>query len=183
MNYRTYLADGTPLLFRLIRPDDKELMERAFAELSERSRYERFFTQLKRLSSSQLRYLTEVDHRDHSAWVALADFFDPPRGIGVGRWIRLPNEPEVAEVAVTVIDEFQRRGIGRTLLFLSAESARRNDVRTFRASILGDNTATLRMLDHMGAEKRWEAGVVEVTVGLDTTLDREQLLPLKLVPL
>lgn len=184
MKYRTVLADGTWLVFRLIVPSDKELMIQGFGDLSERSRYERFFSHLKRLSETQLRYLTEVDHQNHSAWVAIAHDGGRRRGVGVGRWVRMPDQPEVAEVAVTVIDEFHRRGIGRTLLFLSAESARARGILFFRALILGENRATLAMFELMGGLRgRWQSGVVEVTVPLDSTLDRDQLVPLELEPL
>jgi GNAT superfamily N-acetyltransferase len=184
MKYRALLDDGTCLMFRLIMPSDKDLMMRAFGELSERSRYERFFSHLKRLSETQLRYLTEVDHRDHSAWVAIAVDGDMERGVGVGRWVRVPDQPEIAEVAITVIDEFHRRGIGRTLLYLAAGTARTHGIRFFRALVLGDNRARLDMFELMGASRgAWQSGVVEVTVPLDSMLDREQLLPLKLEPL
>jgi RimJ/RimL family protein N-acetyltransferase len=183
MQFTAVLEDGTRLLFRLIRPDDKEMLLEGFEQLSERSRYERFFTYLETLSETQLRYLTEVDHENHSAWLAIAMEEERPRGVGVGRWIRMRDEPEVAEVAITVIDEFQRRGIGRTLLYLCATSALSKGVHAFRAWILSDNRATLHMLERAGAERgRWEAGVLEVTVPLAEAVQRSDLVPLKLDP-
>lgn len=152
-----------------------------FRHLSDQSRYERFFTHLETLSEEQLRYLTEVDHKNHSAWVAIAlDGRD--RGVGVGRWIRIPKEPDIAEFAVTVIDEFHRRGIGRTLLYLCAKSAASKGIKSFRAWILHDNKATLRMLERAGAAPgRWESGVLEVTTSLEEAVARSEL-PLKLEP-
>lgn len=158
-------------------------MVRAFGELSERSRYERFFTKLTRLSDAQLRYLTEVDHRDHSAWVAVTDDHETPRGLGVARWVRLETRPDAAEVAVTVIDAFQRRGIGRSLLYLAARAAREREITIFRASVLADNRATLQMLEKMGADERvWHSGVLELEVPIDRMVSEDQLVPLKLEP-
>jgi L-amino acid N-acyltransferase YncA len=182
--YRARLEDGTQLLFRLIRPADKDLLARGFTELSDRSRYERFFSHLKGLSEAQLRYLTEVDHEDHSAWVAIVPGnSEGARGVGVGRWVRLPQEPTVAEVAVTVIDAFHRRGIGRTLMYLAAVSALAKGISTFQAWVLGDNKATLRMFELMGATQGgWEEGIVELRVSLSAAVDRPELVPLDLEP-
>ena len=169
--YESFLDDGTRLIFRQIRPSDKEMLARGFADLSDRSRYERFFSNLKHLSHTQLRYLTEVDHQNHSAWVAIAEEPAGRRGVGVARWVRTPGKPDVAEVAVTVIDDYHRRGIGRTLLYIAAVSARSRGIGAFRAVVLSKNRATNRMLESMGAQMgAWESGVTEVTVPLRHTL-------------
>jgi L-amino acid N-acyltransferase YncA len=185
MQYEAVIDSGMRLIFRLIRPDDKDLLHEGFRRLSDHSRYERFFTHLETLSEEQLRYLTEVDHENHSAWLAIA-VHDGERdqGVGVGRWIRFGNEPDVAEVAVTVIDEFHRKGIGRTLLYLCAKSALSKGVRAFRGWVLYDNKATLRMLERAGAVRgRWESGVFEVTVPLEGAAQRSDLVPLQLEPI
>lgn len=184
MEYQAFLDDGTRVIFRLIRPTDKEMLARGFGELSERSRYERFLSPVKRLSETQLRYLTEVDHQNHSAWVAIALAGDRQRGLGVGRWVRVPDESEVAEVAVTVIDAFHNLGIGRTLLYLCTTSAHAKGIRALRAMVLSDNRATLRMFEMMGATRgKWRSGAIELTVPLDTAMDSDLLLPLRLEPL
>jgi protein lysine acetyltransferase len=101
--------------------------------------------------------------------------------VGVGRWVRLPKEPAVAEVAVTVIDAFHGRGIGRTLMYLAAVSAIARGIGAFQAWVLGDNTATLRMFELMGATwGRWEQGVVELRIPLAAAVDRLELVPLDL---
>jgi GNAT superfamily N-acetyltransferase len=184
IRYTAVLDSGIRVLFRLIRPDDKEMLVEGFRQLSDHSRYERFFTHLEVLSEEQQRYLTEVDHENHSAWLAIALDGERDRGVGVGRWIRIANEPDIAEVAVTVIDEFHRQGIGRTLLYLCAKSALSKGVRAFRAWVLFDNKATLRMLERAGAARgRWESGVFEVTVPLEEAAQRSDLVPLKLEPI
>lgn len=166
------LPDGQRILFRPIRPDDKRKLQDGMAMLSEESRYRRFFRHIDHLSDQQLAYLTEVDFQDHVAW--LAELPDAPGipGIGVGRWIRLASEPDVAEAAVTVIDSFHHRGIGRTLLWLLARSAIERDVKAFRAWTLGDNKPMLDLLQALGARPgRWEEGVLEMTVPLPADPD------------
>ena len=97
---------------RRIEPDDRDAVQGAFARLSEQSRYQRFMSAINELSESQLRYLTEVDHHDHEALIA----FDREGGlgVGVGRYVRL-DDGTSAEAAVTVVDEWQGRGLGTAL--------------------------------------------------------------------
>ena len=170
------IATGVRILFRPIHPEDKDELQKAVARLSPRSRRLRFFAELDRFSEEDLRALTEIDYQDHFAWVAAA--LDQPGhpGVGVARWIRLRDEPQVAEGAVVVADEWQHRGIGRTLLWLAARSAVERDVRSFRVSVLGDNGPVLELLRRFGARPgRWEAGVVEVEISLTESPSRFDL--------
>ena len=165
--FESKLADGTTVLFRRIRPDDKERLVVGMANLSPESRYLRFFSHVDHLSSSQLAYLTEVDFENHFAWLATQPELEGEPGIGVGRWIRTPDDPSVAEGAVTVMDHFHNQGIGKTLLWLMARSAVQHGVHAFRAWTLGENKPTLEMLRSFGAKPgRWESGVMEVLVPL-----------------
>ncbi|HEV3472930.1 MAG TPA: GNAT family N-acetyltransferase [Actinomycetota bacterium] len=176
------LPDGERILFRPIRPDDKAKLQQGMAMLSPESRYRRFFRHIDHLSDRQLAYLTEVDFTDHVAWMAeLPDAPGVP-GVGVGRWIRLAGEPDVAEAAVTVIDSYQHQGIGRTLLWLLARTAIERDVKAFRAWALGDNKPMLDLLQAMGAQPgRWEEGVLEMTVPLPTDPDALHETPAPLI--
>ena len=158
------LDDGTPVRFRPIRPDDKELLQRGFELLSPQSRYRRFFSMVDHLSEKQLRYFTEVDGVNHNAWIA-----EIPDGIGLGvaRWIRLKDEPDVAEGAVTVIDPYQNRGIGKALLWLGARSAIEAGIRAIRVSVLSENDPVLVWLKEVGVGPgRWSSGVLEVDIPL-----------------
>lgn len=165
------LADGTALLVRPIEPTDKELLERGFERLSPASRYRRFFHHVDHLSRAQLEYLTEVDGRDHNAFVCvLRD--DPAVGVGVARWVRLPDEPDVAEGAVTVVDEFHSRGVGKTLLYVVARDAIAKGIRAFRAWIVGENTPILNILLELGAVPgKWEHGTMEVRLPLPASVE------------
>lgn len=148
---------------------DRIVGENECSQLSSESRYRRFFRGVDRFSDSELRYLTELDFHDHFAWVAeLPDVVGEPI-IGIGRWIRIDRAPDVAEAAVTVVDRYQRGGIGRTLLSLMASSALESGIRTFRAWVLGENRPVFRLLRHFDARVgRWESGVAEVAVALPT---------------
>ena len=75
---------------------------------SEDSRYRRFFQPVHELSAENLRFLTEVDHHDDEALVAL----DDDEAVGVARYVRSAEKPSRAEVAVSVVDDYQGEGVG-----------------------------------------------------------------------
>jgi GNAT superfamily N-acetyltransferase len=160
------LRDGSPAHIRPIRPDDKQRLQEGLRQLSPRSRYMRFHTAMSHLTEEQLRYLTEIDYRDHMAWVAVNPD-DPDEGMGVARYVRLTDEPTVAEAAITVIDRYQGNGLGTILLEILTASAIRNGIRTFRNYVLAENRPMLEIFEQMGGVKISEgAGVYRVDVEL-----------------
>ncbi len=103
------LRDGRRLLVRPITPADKALLSWGVAQLSRESSYLRFFSSRSTLSAAELRYLTELDHVDHHALVAvLAD--DPDVLVGVVRFVRQADDSAAAEVAMTIGDDYQESG-------------------------------------------------------------------------
>src|SRR3954454_4207676 len=96
------LDDGTEVFIRPIRATDKAMLAARLTRLSETSRQQRFLGPKPRLTSAELRYLTEVDGHDHYAVVATT----PADGdiVATARWVRLPSDPEAAEAAVVVCD-------------------------------------------------------------------------------
>ncbi len=163
---RTFtLRDGARVTLRPIAPEDKPLLAGVFERLSEESRFRRFLTTKNELSPAELAYLVDVDHSDHEAIVAI----DRSSGeaLGVARYIRSPDDAESAEVAVTVADDWQRRGLGRVLLDRLTYRARQEGVRRFTALVQGDNLASLELLGGAGeTQRRWDTGVVELVVEL-----------------
>ena len=142
------LRDGNEILIRPIRPDDREELAAGVRRLSPESRYRRFFTPTNELSASELSYLTDVDHHDHEALVALEPASG--HGIGVARFVRSADDPEVAEVAVAVADSWQNRGVATALLGRLTQRAREEGVRRFSAEILADNRPMLELIDDLG---------------------------------
>ena len=135
------LRDGARVMLRPIAPQDKPLLAASFERLSDESRYRRFFTVKNELSAAELDYLVDVDHSDHEAIIAI----DPStgQGVGIARYVRATTDAEVAEVAVTVADDWQGRGLGRALLDRLTYRARQEGVRRFTALVQGDNRASL----------------------------------------
>jgi acetyltransferase len=146
------LNNGVEVLIRPIRPDDKALLAAGMEHLSERSAYQRFLVPKPRLTAAELRYLTEVDFRDHVAFVAVGPEA-PDVLLGVGRWIRLLHEPEVAEIAFVVADDLQSQGLGTALAETLADAARERGVRRFVATMLPHNLAAHHLFARVAQER------------------------------
>jgi GNAT superfamily N-acetyltransferase len=157
------LRDGARIHIRPLQAADRDALAEGFERLGPQSRYRRFFAPLVRLTDAQLEYLTDVDHHDHEALVAVdARTRD---GVGVARFVRLAEG--VAEPAVAVADDWQRRGVGTHLLDALADRAREEGIGVFVAPVLADNAAALGLLDGLGdAELTRRGEEVEVRVAL-----------------
>lgn len=146
------LRDGTRVRIARITPRDAPLIAAGFERLSAETRRLRFLTSKPTLSNSELKYLTEVDGHVHEALGAI----DPAsgQGIAVARFVRDAHDPSRAEVAVTVADAWQRRGLGTVLLDRLADRAREEGVERFTALVAGDNPATPPFVDGLGGTVR-----------------------------
>ena len=160
------LRDGSRALIRTIRPEDKRALVEGLEHLSDDSRYKRFMTLKERLTSSELRYLTEVDHHDHEALIAADP--DTRAPLGVARYVRSTEDPDVAEAAVAIVDHWQGRGLGRALLDRLAGRARAEGVSRFSATVLGENRKMIRLLEGAGPVEfvGSGSGVLEVELEL-----------------
>jgi RimJ/RimL family protein N-acetyltransferase/nucleotide-binding universal stress UspA family protein len=157
------LRDGSTLIIRPIAPDDRELLRTAFDGLSEHSRYMRFQAPLASLSEKQLAYLTNVDHHDHEALLAL-DADGAEQIVGVARFVRVSDS--LAECAVVVADDWQGRGVATELLDRLVVRAREEGVERFTALVLAENADAMRVLESLG-------DTVQHRVGSQVELDIE----------
>jgi RimJ/RimL family protein N-acetyltransferase len=159
------LRDGSAVLIRPVRRADAALLADGFARLSTRSRRLRFLSPKKELSSAELGYFTDVDHHDHEALGAL-DHADG-RGVGIARYIRDAADPQAAEIAITVIDDWQGRGLGTELVAQLSERARSEGIRRFTALVAADNPAMARLLRNVRADLvRREPGALQYEIML-----------------
>jgi GNAT superfamily N-acetyltransferase len=142
------LRDGSRVLLRLVHPHDKAMLARGLAELSDESRYLRFFSNKRALSEAELSYLTELDQDSHFALGAVS-LPDESRGLGVARFVKLPDDAEVADPAVAVVDDMQRLGLGRLLFLRLVAAAAERGVLLFRAEVLAENAAMRQLLQHI----------------------------------
>jgi RimJ/RimL family protein N-acetyltransferase len=163
------LKDGTRVLVRPAVPSDRDLLVEGFERLSPESRYRRFFAPMRTLSSSLLDYLMSMDYVDHFAWAALSA--EPASsgkavGAGVSRYIRLEH-PEAAEMAVTVVDDWQGKGLGRILLDALVLEALQNGITRFEGDVLVENRSMQELLRRTGARFHPEGpGVLRFAIDL-----------------
>jgi RimJ/RimL family protein N-acetyltransferase len=153
------LKDGTSVHIRLIRPEDEQALIGLSVRLSPQSVYQRFFTALPELTRDMARSLSNVNYTDRLALVVEIG----TELIGVARYERT-SDPEVVELAMVLIDEWQNRGLGRVLLREIMRSAERNCIHRFRADVLAENRRMLRLLATEGSvyDRKTEAGVTSL---------------------
>ncbi len=162
------LRDGTRLRIRPIVAEDEPLLHEAVASMSERTVYFRFFSPIKRMSDAMAHRLAVVDYHDRFAIVATST---RPSGheriVGVARYDRA-RDTDVAEVALAVIDEFQRRGLGSVLLAELARVARGQGILSFQLIVLPENREMLGLLRKMGwiHQAKLAGGVYEISFDL-----------------
>lgn len=165
------LRDGTKAKLRPIQPADKQLLLDGFERLSPHSRYTRFLTTKSKLSEEELRYLTEVDGVDHFAIIAVRQpLLGKEEGIGVGRFVRLADQPQIAEPAITVADDHQAKGLGTMLLHRLSDAAWERGIRQFRCELLAENKRMRNLLPELQADVRIEqvqGGVMVLTFPIE----------------
>jgi RimJ/RimL family protein N-acetyltransferase len=141
--------DGAEFLLRPVLPGDAERFERD-GSFSRETLYRRY--QGGAPTQSRLAYLFEVDYVGHFVWV-VTDGAEGPV-IADARFIRDEGDPGSAEVALTVADAYQNRGIGTLLLGALAVAALVDGIKRFHARVLADNPPARVLGDKVNA--RWE---------------------------
>ena len=163
------LRDGTPALIWPLLPTDAETLRDGFRRLSPDSRQRRFLTGLPELDDSMVRLL--VDRVDGVHHIALVLIVLPPGGeerlVGVARLVQYPDDPTTADVGVTVVDDWQGRGVG-TALVAALMERRPAAVTRLCTIVAADNRASLVLLAAVGKMSSGppEWGVLDVTVEL-----------------
>jgi RimJ/RimL family protein N-acetyltransferase len=141
------LADGRRLKIRPIERQDRDPLKRLFTRLTPESRYRRYLSPKPNLSERELDHLLDIDHVHHEALAAV----DETNGsfVAAARYVQLPDQPDTADVAIEVADDFHGQGIGTALAIRTLQRARANGFTRATAITLHDNAparALLRLL-------------------------------------
>jgi len=153
------LRSGGTIILRPLKRDEGSLLVSGVAQLSPRSIRQRFHS-LGRdgLSKAEIKYLTDVDQKNHAAFV----LDDGGRSVALGRYVRLQDHPDMAsdtaEIALTILDPWQGRGLSKVLLAALMANARAVGINRLRAAVLSDNILAWRLLTSLGAEPQPVAG-------------------------
>jgi GNAT superfamily N-acetyltransferase len=156
------LRDGSAVEIRAQRPTDREGMRSAMVRMGEESIQRRFFAPRRYFSEREVAFFLDIDFVAQVALVALAG----GAIVGGGRYI--VTEPGVAEVAFSVADDWQGRGLGGLLMAHLIAIARQQGLRQFVAEVLSENAPMLAVFRKSGLPMatRRESGVVHATLDL-----------------
>ena len=155
------LRDGTEVMLRPILPGDGVRVIKGRVWFSPETLYRRFLS-VRTPTEALLTYLSEVDYVDHFVWVVTDGA--ARQLVADARFVRDSDDPALAEIAFTVADAYQNRGIGTLLLAALAAAARVDGVERFHASILAENWPARTLLDRLDAPwLRDEPGVLTTT--------------------
>jgi RimJ/RimL family protein N-acetyltransferase len=169
------LREGSNVEIRPIAPEDKPVLAAGFEALSPESRYLRFLGTKKRLTTSDLAFLTEVDHTDHEALLAIEP--GSGEGVGVARYVRDPDDRGAAEAAVTVVDAWQGRGLGTELLRRLVVRAREEGVERFTAELFTDNRDMLDLFRSTGEVTVTDRFGPTEAISVTLPVEEEALMP------
>jgi GNAT superfamily N-acetyltransferase len=160
---RVTLADGARIVVRSIEPEDMHDLAVGFQRLGALSRFRSFRERIDHLTQQQLSDLTHVDHESQAALVALDAATG--EGVGVARYVRVPGDPTRAEVACTVLDGWQHRGVGTALVERLAARARAAGIERCTALILLGNEPARRLLAHVAEEtgEQRDGATIDIT--------------------
>ena len=153
------------ITIRVVRPDDKERIVRAFQALDRRSVHLRFFSHKKKLSNEELRRVTECDGIGEAVLVATVGSGDQEIVVGLANYVR---GGAAADIAFAVEEDFQGRGIASRFLQQLVGIARGNGILQLEADVLAENAPMLAVLRNSGLRMRTslEQGVVHATLSL-----------------
>jgi len=160
------LRNGERVEIRAVRPQDRGDLIAAVGRTSSESLYRRFFAVRRHFSETEESFYLNIDFVSHVALVALADENGQQSIVGGGRYV--VSEPGQAEVAFTVVDKYQGRGLGAALLHHLATIARQAGLHELVAYVLPDNRAMLKVFEKSGLKytAKREAGSLYVKLGL-----------------
>jgi acyl-CoA hydrolase/GNAT superfamily N-acetyltransferase len=165
---------GLAVHFRPIQPTDEALLKELFYSHSEQTISSRYFAHIRHLSHEQVQKFVTLDYRNDFALVGVVPHEGRERMICVGRYFRNPANAE-AEVAVTVHDDFQNRGIGTFLVRTLVNIASENGIIAFIANVRADNRSMFHIFQKMAdkVEVAQDSNICRLRFEL-ATVEREQ---------
>lgn len=151
--FKTTLPSGIPVLVRHVGPADAPRLKDGFRLISSLARRRHFpGDDVRELGAEQLKALEQVDQKNYCIWGALNPAKAEEPGIGIARYRRIEEEPSAADVAITILDQYQGTGAGLLLHACLHYTAAHNRIRHFYYDVAGENQRFIRHLQHLGAE-------------------------------
>lgn len=159
------LSNNLKLYVRLLQKEDKEALQEGFDKLSNQTKRFRFLSTPQKLSNQELQYLTNIDNQNHLAVCAYIKENGKDVGVGVARYIRLLKNSTKAEIAITIVDEYQKLGIGKILITEIIKHAKANNIKTFEANAFYFNNTILGIINNYNYKiTSTEEGVLKIEI-------------------
>ncbi len=150
----TELSDGRPVCLRSIRPTDEARIREGIKEMSDRSRYFRFFSAFREAPESIVKQLSSVDGHDHIGWGAILLDGENYPAIGASHAIRNEDDPELGELAIALLDEYHGCGLARMLIAAVLVTCQGEGIAVLELQVLGENYAAASLFSELGAQRK-----------------------------
>ena len=146
------LRDGTPMVIRVARPDDRARMIAAFCKLDPQTIYTRFFSFKKGLSEAELSHLDAPSFDRYVTLVVTVGDGASETIIAAASCVTIETDgpDRTAELAFTVEEDYQRQGLASQLLKAITDLAHSGGIRHCVADVLPDNAAMLAVFRRSG---------------------------------
>lgn len=156
---------GLEVQFRPIKPSDERLLREFFYSHTAETVYQRYHAPLKSLTHKQIQELCTLDYDCRMAIVGLTHEGETEKMVAVGRY-ELDRSTGLAEVAFTVHDDLQGRGIGTWLLERLTTIARQRGIRGFIGYVQANNVRMLNVFHKCGfpVVTTLDEGIYTVTI-------------------
>jgi GNAT superfamily N-acetyltransferase len=161
------IAVGPVVRFRHVRPDDEPLIAEAIRTASRETLLHRFFSPIRSVSPKLLRQMLSIDRVKETCIVGVVAGNDAARIVCGARYVKL--RPDAAEIALTVHDDFQRRGLGAFMLKLLAKLARAEGIRWFEAEVMASNHKMLSLFKKVTPDRvvrHWTGDLCHIVIDL-----------------
>lgn len=163
------LTDGPVVRFRHVQPDDEPFIAESIRTASRETLLHRFFSPIRRVSPDMLRQMLAIDRAKETCIVGVVAENGTVRIICGARHVKL--RPDAAEIALTVHDDFQHRGLGTFMVKLLARLARAEGIRCFEAEVMGSNHKMLNLFKKLAPNRpasHWEGDICHIVIDLQT---------------
>ncbi|WP_417622866.1 GNAT family N-acetyltransferase [Parasphingorhabdus sp.] len=154
------LDNGMDICLRRVRHSDRERIEKGISEMSDQSRYLRFFSGSKTMPPSVVERLASVDGINHLAWGVVNMDDDDHPAIAAAHVFREAESSDAGEFAIAVLDPYHGQGVARILMMTMFLDAYCEGLRQLRIDILRDNKKASGLIRAVSAQPVFQEGPV-----------------------
>ncbi len=161
---REVLKDGTVVTIRPIKPTDEPLLQDFFYSHSDDTIYRRYFRAVRAMPHATAQTLVNLDYKSRMAFVATVGEIGLEKIVGVARYAQEKEQPDMVEVAYTIHDLYQGRGLGALLQNRLEDYAKRMSFKGVSGYLFQDNMPMIKLFSRKGPyhKERIEGGVLRV---------------------